>query len=134
MNYYKPRQRVSDGRWDFTRRNNNDVRPEGYCQPWSFAQQFYPPALESKFHSEGHATEAEAARCYLQYQLDHGLVFRPETKVGNYQECEFPGCETVTSGRAEVRMVGRWVLCEKHQNRESVEVLAEPPSEIISSE
>lgn len=96
MNYYAARQRQSDGRFDFTCRNDDQTWPVGYCRAhkvWTAADfkglyssddqrtaeaaklnAKYEP-LAHKFHADGHATAEEAQACYCQYLLDTQLEF-----------------------------------------------------------
>lgn len=94
MNYYAARERLSDGRFDFTCRNDDKTWPVGYCheyRQWSASDfnfmseeaaareaeklnQKYEPVREA-FHSDGHATAEEAQACYRRFLLDTRLEF-----------------------------------------------------------
>lgn len=77
MNYYKPRQRESDKRWDYTCRNDDRIWPVGYCdayKPIAATATFMTPemiqafneteaSMSHKYHAGGHETAEEAAAC-----------------------------------------------------------------------
>jgi hypothetical protein len=91
LNYAQARLRQSDGRWDWTVRNDDLIRPTGYCRGWDdtpldevAARIGMPLAMleqdraqhepfRDKYHTDGHATKQEAERCFRDYQLDHEL-------------------------------------------------------------
>ncbi len=144
MNYYGPRQRESDKRWDYTCRNDGHIWPVGYCRKYEewwvrFEEQFgHRPnqdeidrciANQHKYHSEGHATDDEACACYREYLLDHHLRLGLECSDAQYK-CKV--CGAWTSLYAEVDM-RHWTLCEQHNNREEVEKLFGKVGEIWSS-
>lgn len=136
MNYYGPRE--TDGRWDYTCRNDGHIWPVGYCRaykefdtsiiPVSEAEQEEYRATAHKHHSDGHATEEEACECYKQYLLDHKLRFG--TMSDQQLRCKV--CEEWTQNYAEVDCQ-TWNLCDKHNSRETVEALMEAPGVIWSS-
>lgn len=72
---------------------------------------------KDKYHEDGHATEKEACECFKQYQLDHHLRFSKQ--LNQQHKCKI--CEEYTEGLAYVGEYECFSLCEKHQNRESVE-------------
>lgn len=132
MNYYVAKQRVEDKRWDYTCNNH----PVGYCRKYveidpklyGEHRQAEYAATAHKHHSDGHATEEEARKCYLEYLLDHKMRFG---QMSNQQKkCKI--CGEWTQGFAEMDCE-ILVLCDKHRTREIVETLVEPPSEIWSS-
>src|SRR5579872_1441557 len=83
MNYLKPRQRETDGRWDYTQMNDGIVWRIGYCHEfrepkkdewcWSEEAKKKLYANREKYHKDGHLTEQEAYDCYKQYKLDNEL-------------------------------------------------------------
>lgn len=105
MNYYQPRQRETDKRWDYTCRNGDWIWPTGYCRglersklepvgavtiglafyggkegedAQSVCDRWNAEHIEphrAKYHDDGHATEDEARRCHRDYELDHHLRF-----------------------------------------------------------
>lgn len=144
MNYYAPRQR-RDGRWDYTRKNNNDIWPEGYCSKYTewwiyLEKQGWPCNAEEKtcyekhkdkHHTDGHATAEEASQCYRQYLLDHSLRLGEKCSEGERHRCKI--CGRWTQLYATVVNHSIWDLCEEHNNREEVEELFEAPDWICSS-
>lgn len=137
MNYYKARQRQTDGRWDYTVGNDGHVRPVGYCGKFSDKYPFHVSeeylneirATAHKHHTDGHATAEEACECYRQYLLDHHLRLKGDWKDTQHQ-CE--ACGAWTSLYAEIDM-RYYNLCEQHNNLEEVEKRFEAPGEIWSS-
>lgn len=146
MNYYQARKRESDGRWDFTCRNDDRIWPVGYCheyRPFTGNERWMVGGAEhaakenakeepfrSKYHVDGHATAGEAANCYRRYVLDHRTHLReeyPHTKL----ECVV--CKEWTTLRASVDHGRSWPLCELHNNQDEVERLYPASSEIVSS-
>jgi hypothetical protein len=153
MNYYGPRQRQSDGRWDYTCKNDNRIWPIGYCRAhrvWTvedlvlsysspeYAQREadklnakYGP-LAGKFHTGGHTTADEACRCYREYLLDTDLEFSTRPDPDTQKPCAVCGQWTQHAGwlRGGLHV---WHLCEKHQTRADVEKLFGSVGEIYSS-
>ena len=83
MNYYGPRQRESDGRFDYTVANRRSgTRAIGYCTEFrlvgaeSLPEEIIAQANariekhKAKYHTDGHATADEACACYKEYLLD----------------------------------------------------------------
>lgn len=132
MNYYDAKKRVEDGRWDYTCNNH----PTGYCKKYTeIDSNFYGEhykleyaATAHKHHCDGHLTEEDARKCYLEYMLDHRLRF---SQMSNQQlKCKI--CDEWTQGVAEMdcQLI---VLCDKHKTREIVETLVKPPGQIWMS-
>lgn len=138
MNYYGPRQRQSDLRWDYTCYNDRTgVYPVGYCRSFPVftesdvqtvfhgseeARDRYIEKLEpfkEKYHRDGHGTEEEACECYRQYLLDQRLRL---DLVDQHTKSKCVICGEWTQGRAEVDMQ-QFVLCDEHRTREHVEQL-----------
>ena len=142
MNYYKPRQREFDFRWDYTSMNDGHVTPVGYCRPWrdwdEATKKLSPTEYEryvadkEKYHDHGHATAQEAANCYRNYILDHGLTLNHKDSNAQHK-CEI--CGEWTQGFAILNNTNLYMLCDLHNNRESVETLytLSADTEIISS-
>lgn len=135
MNHYIAKQRVEDKRWDYTCNNH----PIGYCRaykeidpkliPISEQQQEEYRATQHKHHTDGHETEQEARECYKEYLLDHHLRLR--AKMGDQQmKCRVCGEWTQNFAEIDCQM---FVLCDKHNNRETVEGLFDAPWESWSS-
>lgn len=138
MNYDEARQR-KDGRWDWTSRNGDHIHPVGYCAGWMdwTAEQAERVAMpleylqkeqerkdgpfRQKFHTDGHATQEEAERCFYEYCLDHAA----EREWDQAQQCDFPGCETFTRKTLHPQFMGSVVsfthLCDEHRNREGLQ-------------
>lgn len=143
MNYYKARQRESDQRWDYTCQNDNRVWPVGYCgrpmQEEDFAKLGIPMSEREKahlatnghkYHTDGHATEAEACECYRQYLLDTQLTLDHEDP---HQQRKCQVCEQWTTKFAIFGSTQLFFLCDEHRTREHVEQLTSKIGEIWSS-
>ena len=128
MNYYEPKQRKSDGKWDYTRNG----LAAGYCQ------NFKPIEKESveqfrisdelvekhngcadKYHTNGHDSADEACECYKQYQLDYQLQLDHEDK-NQQRKCEVCGEWTTKFAMLDCSL---FHLCDKHRTRDEVEKL-----------
>lgn len=130
MNYYEPKQRQSDGRWDYTRNN----AATGYCcqfVPFSddFIKNFHISESEvekhnkfsDKYHTDGHETLEGACECYKEYQLDHQLQLDHEDK-NQQRKCEVCGEWTTKFAMIDCSL---YHLCDEHRNREEVSKLYE---------
>ena len=130
MNYYKPLQRESDKRWDYTCSNRRTgIHPIGYCRKWKAFEpspylteemcqrenQKLAPFI-SKFHSDGHATYEEACACYKEYLLDH----RMERGLHPDEQRKCKVCGAWTQVTIQVNYSGRYDLCEQHATLEEV--------------
>lgn len=139
MNYYGPRQRQSDQRWDYTCKNDDRVWPVGYCHAYkefdtslfyvSEAEIAEHDATKHKHHTEGHATEEEACECYRQYLFDHHLRLNQRCQDTQHK-CEICGAWTDLFAEIDMQI---WHLCSEHNKMEIVDKLFEAPSEIWSS-
>lgn len=69
----------------------------------------------------GHDTEEEACNHYKEYLLDNRVRYSKD--VQSQRKCEI--CKEWTQGLAWVGGYQGFQLCEKHQNRESLEKLLE---------
>lgn len=135
MNYYEPKQRAKDRRWDYTRNG----APTGYCReyreldsklfPISEAEKEEYRGTAHKHHTNGHANELEARECYKEYMLDHKLRLNG-TMANEQRKCQV--CGEWTQKFAELG-ISIFTLCDKHNNREEVDKLFEPPDMIWSS-
>lgn len=142
MNYYAARQRQSDQRWDYTIRNNTNISPIGYCEPYRWIGEFFDKfgltnhymidvirSYEHKHHNCGHNTKKEAEECYREYLLDQHLQLN-KNYVDTQHKCVV--CCQWTSLYAEIDM-SSWNLCLGHNNRTEVEKLFSSPTEIWKS-
>lgn len=138
--YFSTMQR-EDGRWIFTVHYSRGYPvPTGYCHafmPISIDQfaMFNPFYIEehnkheAMYHTDGHATAAEATACYRQYLLDHkstiGLIRRDTMKP-----CIVCGMFTDLYAECDQQ---QWSLCEKHNNQGTVDTLFEfePGDELL---
>jgi len=138
MNYYEPKQRKSDGRWDYTRNNH----PTGYCHAFrefdkEFVENFHISASEvekhnsfaNKYHADGHESADEACECYKQYQLDHQLQLDHEDP-NEQRKCQVCGEWTTKFATLDYSI---FQLCDEHRTREEVEKLYSAPSWSMSS-
>ena len=121
MNYDQPRQidanadRPDAGKWRWTTRNDNNVRPDGYCSPveacpecdahtvvWDDVSQNHQKCLACNGRGlrdraepcPGHDTAEEAAEHYRQYRIDRA--------------------EFVSVKDADANMLHRCKMCDKH--------------------
>lgn len=148
--YIQALQRESDRRWDKTS-GTGSTKPHaiGYCAGWKepatgeeavrLERQFGPGFVErmnadiearrehqAKYHTDGHATAAEADECYQRYELDQELNFyAPRTEPDSLHKCRAPGCSEFTAGLATLGQHRNMWLCDKHRNREAVELILE---------
>lgn len=136
-----------DGRWFYTCGSRlQGIHPVGYCAGWHYDQWIEESRqggmcngktteeliklseelrpFKSKFHDDGHETEAEAIICYRKFQLDTGLAFSKPTS-GEMHACEVRGCQNQTMNTASMldTLCSMWYLCDEHLNRENVEKL-----------
>lgn len=128
---YMPRQRTDDGRWRMTVSSDEEgwCHAVGYCRPHKAltptagyisqemcdAENARTEPFKHKYHDDGHATEAEAAACYREWELDqdvHKHVFSTTQK-----KCA--ECGEWTSHVVEIGL-HLVTLCEKHQDREMI--------------
>lgn len=125
MILYKVTER-KDHKFDYTCSDSDgkNIFPVGYCARYrdTFLQELGSDAYKDidKHHTTGHATKQEAADCYKNYQLDHRLRLNVE-HTNTQKKCDECG-EWTNLGV----MIGGWTkfnLCEKHNNRETVEKL-----------
>jgi hypothetical protein len=132
VNYYEARQRT-DGRWDWTRMNDRQVWPDGYChayREWTpeKVQQLGLPAevaakyeaeqapFRAKYHADGHPTREEAERCHYEYELDHAR----EGQTSDQQfRCRI--CKAWTQSFLQIGDYNLIQLCDEHRNRAGLE-------------
>lgn len=73
----------------------------------------------TRYHTDGHATPAEARACYQAYLLDTKLAFYASSGPA---PCAV--CGGVAAGGAEIAGgVVRWSLCADHRTRAAVAAL-----------
>lgn len=138
MNYYEPKQRQSDGRWDYTRNN----LPTGYCREFKpfdkeFVEKYHISELDAekhngfshKYHSDGHNSSDEACDCYKEYQLDHQLQLDHEDK-NQQRKCQVCGEWTTKFALLDCSI---FQLCDEHRNREEIAKLYKAASFSMSS-
>lgn len=125
MNYYAPKQRVSDNLWDYT----GNGHPVGYCKEYSdpdtWSTRKYMSddeaakykSFKDKYHTHAHSTEEEACNCYKEYMLDHHLSLGHKDSSAQHR-CK--KCNEWTQGLAGVGAYSLWCLCEKCQTREVI--------------
>lgn len=98
MNYDQPRQTKTGG-WHYTSMNDGHIWPVGYCAD-----------------HEPHQTEDDARRCYRDYELNERL--RLDGTLGDWNPCEYTGCETLTNRDARIGGWHGWRLCDVHRTKE----------------
>lgn len=129
MNYFGPRQRESDNRWDYTCRNDNWIYPTGYCHKFiplngglmhvSEEQVVEHERFRDKYHTTGHDTPDEACECYKQYMIDQRF------HIGKFEDSQHK-CQVCGEWTQQYIQIGGYQtfdLCDKHANREEVEKL-----------
>ncbi len=138
MQFFAPRKRQSDGRWDYTRENSHGVFSIGYCAGWiehseedfnflgkdfidlAVRDQDERRRLQEKYHLDGHVSAAAAVRCYRIYVLDTSLKLN--IKLCDTQK-KCVSCGAWTDGVAELDHFTRYYLCDTHRVRAVVENL-----------
>lgn len=98
MNYDQPRE-LKDGGWHYTSMNDGRIWPTGYCAG----------------HAP-HETEDDARRCYRDYELNEQLHLG--CTLGDWNPCEYPECETLTSRGVSIGGWIRWRLCDEHRTKD----------------
>lgn len=135
MNHLAPRQRRTDGRWDYTMNGH----PWGYCRayepipveggavPPQWAQEWNAKIepLRDKFHTDGHATRQEACDCYARYLLDTHAFYCDQEPENARQQQKCQVCGAWTACSAQVGGYHYFILCPTHCNRECVAGLLE---------
>jgi hypothetical protein len=131
MAWYSPKQKIDTKRWDFTCSNSAGTFPMGYCAGWKDwtqedADRINMPLerlkkleeeslpFKHKYHSDGHATSAEACNCWRDYQFDQ----ERRTYASEETQRKCAECGEWTNG---VVVIGRelpytFFLCPKHQD------------------
>lgn len=154
--YRQALQRESDKRYDFTSSTGStQAHAVGYCAGWRepaageeatrLEKQFGPGFVQSlnleleakrqhqaKYHTDGHATAAEACACFHQYELDNELEFKtkPVDEATELHRCQAASCKEFTAGIAFLGQHRHFYLCDMHRNRDEVEKLVtkkDPP-------
>lgn len=148
MRHLCARQRESDKRWDFTSGGRKGAYPVGYCAGYreftaddlAVHDQGHADRLNAeqepfreKYHTDGHATKEKACACYREYLLDMRLQLRRRVDPDALRRCEAEGCDEWTGHYAQVGSAQMWHLCDEHLNRDTVDELMGPISEIWSS-
>lgn len=101
MNYAQARQRESDGRWDYTVRNDDRIWRTGYCAD----------------HEDGHATKEEAEKHFYDYELDQ--PFRIYEDINQQAKCVV--CGEWTQNRVMLYDgYTTYILCKDHQTKEDL--------------
>ena len=135
MNHLCAKQRLHDGRWDYTRNGF----PTGYCHKYKRLFEsggVLPPEVAqrenermepfvSKFHDDGHETAEEARECYKQYLLDTRLHLVTEEPENASQQHRCQICQKFTGCHASAGPYRLFTLCPEHQTREHVASLLE---------
>lgn len=100
MNYDQPRKLADGSGWHYTTLNRRiGTFPIGYCRD-----------------HEAHPTEDDARRCYRDYELNERLTL--DGTLGDWNPCEYPGCETLTNRDARIGGWHGWRLCDGHRTKE----------------
>lgn len=127
MNHYKALQREKDKRWDMVMNGRQAV---GYCHAYRpISEDAEEAQFAHKYHTDGHATEAEAYDCYLEYLLDHQVRFH-RGNASLQRRCQV--CGEWTEKWVDA-VYSFFYLCDQHNNREEVKKLMQPLGEMWSS-
>lgn len=137
MNYYEARQLSDKSGWHFTRLNDGEIWPVGYCSPWQQCLDCDGHGCEkcggrgiTKSHVEHHhETREEAEECFLRYLLDK----IEEEQYGDWTGCEVCGEPTKTGLTARRPLGNGFPLCDEHRTPEILAGLTGWPSQIIAS-
>lgn len=142
MRHFQPAHRDADNRWDYVCIYNNHVFPVGYCAGWQEVDEkivMSIPGLavhldrlkphKAKFHTDGHATGMEAAKCHRDFLLDSCL--RLYAMAAANAECLVCSTPTEIAARIEPRY-GYFPLCHQHMTRKWVEALFEASHFILT--
>lgn len=136
MNYYGPRQRKVDDRWEYTVENDGLIRPVGYCEGWvehiseEFGYFVHNTAVQivlheqelrrayvEKYHVDGHINAVEACLCYKTFLLDNEL----RLNVAMYETVKpCLVCKELSNMCAEVDTHNYFVLCATHRTKDEV--------------
>jgi hypothetical protein len=82
--------------------------------------------FKGKYHAGRHKTAVEAVNCHREYELDRLRFFDEKdlpNKPDTLHKCQAEGCEEYTVSFADIPPSRHWLLCSKHLNRKTVEVL-----------
>jgi len=139
LNYLSARKRT-DGRWDFTQRNDDRVWPIGYCSSygpkaaeWAGQMLVVDQAFAQRYHDDGHVTAEEAVACYHRFLIDQRLVLTdPPEKPKELHECAVADCPNFTAGSAHCSNWHAW-LCDTHRTPSVAADLMPVSAEIWSS-
>lgn len=104
MNYHQARQRKSDGRWDWSTRNDESI--------WT--------AMPCSNHEDGHGTAEDAERHFYDYEAAN----LREMHTASASRCEglHDGDAPWTDRALKSRLYGSLAyLCDEHRNREGWE-------------
>lgn len=152
MNVYQALKNLRTGRYDYTCTNRDGSYPLGYCRAYKFWVPedftFYSPEVQDteaaklnklygpfkdNFHTDGHATEAEAVACYRKFLLDTQLRFSEKPAEDAQHKCAVCGAWTQHAGWIAGEAHHFWHLCLAHQSREAVETVFEGVSKAWGS-
>jgi hypothetical protein len=151
VNYYAARQRLSDGRWNYTMTNDGRTQAVGYCcayRPFGaddllaiFCGDAGRMAQENeehgrhagKYHSDGHASSEEACDCYRKYLLDHQSRLHALCKDDAEELHRCAICNDWCANMGKVGHLSHWFLCDAHLTQQSLEELFPSVGESWSS-
>lgn len=146
MNYDQPRQvdvksdRPDAGKWRWTTRNDNNVRPDGYCSPWEMCPAGHgiemilteyecdtcggKGLIEKADPCPGHDTAEEAAEHYRQYRIDRArFVEIIDADAQMLHRCRM--CDKHTASYLTIEGDGFFheSVCPDHHDRHTAEFL-----------
>lgn len=137
MNYYEARQLSDKSGWHYTRMNDGEIWPVGYCSPWQQCPDCTGHGCEKcenrgivKTHEDHtHETREEAEECFLRYLLDS----ISEEEYGDWTGCEVCGDPTKKGLTSRGPLGSGFPLCDEHRTHEILAGLTPWPSRIIAS-
>jgi hypothetical protein len=115
MNYDQAREILGPdnehtGRWHYTRQNDGETWPIGYCG--------------KARGCDGHDTPEEACAHYKQYLLDR-LTFKTRVREWPKDKCCFKDCDREATVLADISPYRFYQTCQVHGTREAVATLFE---------
>lgn len=148
MNYDQPRQvdvnadRPDAGKWRWTTRNDNNVRPDGYCSPLELCPDckgnsgiLRPDVncqrcgnrglIDVENPCPGHDTAEEAAEHYRQYRIDKAVFVEIiDADARMLHRCKM--CDKHTASYMQIPgEIHTEFVCPDHHNREALNFLIE---------
>lgn len=161
MNHYAAREIQKDGKgtglYHYTCENNGAIYPVGYCSKYVSCPTCGPANGFGQVHNKetgewilcatcngkgsvdaehpcpGHSTKEEACKHYRDYEIDHARRLGPKESKWPKNKCDYPGCNDEATYSYIMAGFGDSFFCEKHANKESLQLVHPDVGEIWSS-